>query len=333
MAFLHHRASLLRNMYGLVVNPESISWSLTFGGGNPWIQASKLTLTTRIPTTRISWLEVHFMQHLQVLVGMGGAVRAGSCVWFPGTFLSQSFLPGDASLGQSLGSTLGMLKETEWKSFGSPAHPRREFCVHMRCFFEALSPHLATADNGELRNLCCMFPFWCAPSPPPLCCCIWKVTGCLNCSFSSFRLAVAVLYDTLSDQWASQGSLDSRSGCDVVQYWCVLLWGLKSIILHVELGSSLETPATDLLGFKLFLGQLFCLQLNLRVAEDVTKFYPLLLTPVTDPASELKLQLITWSNLGWNSSALMPASKWGAPSLRGSVDHGEGSTSEVVHLC
>lgn len=61
----------------------------------------------------------------------------------------------------------------------------------------------------------------------------------------------------------------------------------------MELGSSLETPDTNLLGFKLFLGQLFCLKLNLRVAEDVTKLYPLLLTPVTDPASELKLQLIT----------------------------------------
>lgn len=72
MAFLHHHASLLlRNMYGLVVNLESISCSLTFGGGNPWTQASKQTLATGIPATRISCLKIHYMQHLQCWLECG----------------------------------------------------------------------------------------------------------------------------------------------------------------------------------------------------------------------------------------------------------------------
>lgn len=64
--------------------------------------------------------------------------------------------------------------------------------------------------------------------------------------------------------------------------------------------------------------------------EDVNNLYPLIFTPVTDPASKLKPQLITWSNLGWNSSTLLPAIQLvGTQSAGvwvGSVEQGEMNT-------
>lgn len=116
-----------------------------------------------------------------VLVGMWTAC---SCGWFPGTLLSQSFLLGEAEKscpGAVIGYHFGNAVGDQVEKFELP-------CI------------------SQDWSLCLCAAVWLLVCPSPSSLYIWKVSGCLNSSFSYFNIVLGILYAALSDQWDPQGN-------------------------------------------------------------------------------------------------------------------------------